>query len=1274
MIRYFYFFALILTLATSTQAVGFKRVKYNNPDLVVDLGVGLWAWPLPMDYDHDGDLDLVVSCSDVPYNGIYFFENPGPADAIRPVFKPAKRIGSGERNISICYPDGQPRVLVPGAELTGFAKGDVKTRQKVYPKTTLMGGGRVRANQWTYVDYDGDEVLDLVVGHGFWGDYGWDNAFNAEGEWTRGPLHGYVHLIRNSGTNDKPVYDKPMKVMAGDQPVDVFGMPSPNFADFDGDGDLDLLCGEFIDGFTWFQNVGTRTKPRYAPGRKLMKGSHPLTMHLCMIVVVAIDWDRDGDVDLVVGQEDGRVALIEHTGKVDAANGNMPVFAEPQFFQQEADEVKFGVLVTPVSHDWDGDGDEDIIAGNSAGEIGFIENLDGGNPPKWAAPKLLEVDDEPTRIMAGPNGSIQGPAERKWGYTTLDVADWDHDGLPDIVVNSIWGKVVWYRNIGTRTSPKLAAAKPIQVQWSGNSPKPKWNWWDPVDNELATQWRTTPLIVDWDKDGLNDLVMLDHEGYLSWFRREKQGDKLVLQPGQRVFGGGTFDRNQKQVHKEGPLRLNDGLAGKSGRRQLCLVDFDGDGMRDLLVNSRNVNFLQQFPTKAARHWKFVDRGPVHLHRLAGHGTHPTTVDWNGDGVRELLVGAEDGYFYYLPNPLIGKKLGNLEVSGRGFEIKTLDKDKRAFGNRQYTWIEVPEKLRGWKYTRTKGGERAHISLTAKKDATVYFATAPSQQSINMSGWEEVGGLSFRYTDKNRTRMQVYKQDVKAGQRIDVPQGNWSGGILLVPPVAAAVPTTQTPAPTPQKQKTKYSKKRLNVLFIAVDDMRAQLGCYGNKLVKSPHIDKLAARGTLFTRAYCQQAVCNPSRASLLTGLRPSTLGIWDLPTHFRQHFPDIVTLPQWFRQHGYYTQNIGKIFHNWRQDDYKGDSLSWSVPAVMHFNTHGADKAMVKGELPPNLTDVPRCEMRDVPDDAYFDGRIANLAIKALQELKEKRQPFFLAVGFWKPHAHFNAPKKYWDMYDRKQITPPANPNPPKDVPKIALHDAREILRGFKNRPGGKPTPSDVITLRHGYFAATTYVDAQIGKVLAELDRLGLADNTIIVFWSDHGYHLGEHGLWAKTSNFELDARVPMIIATPDHPGGQRTDSLAELLDLYPTLVDLCKLPVPRHLEGVSLRPVLNDPKTKVKDGAFTWHPRPAYPPERTDPEVMGYSLRTPQYRYTEWRDFKTGKVVARELYDHAKDSQETVNLVARPEYAKAVAALARQLTKTHPRTSVTKQKKEKSN
>lgn len=425
----------------------------------------------------------------------------------------------------------------------------------------------------------------------------------------------------------------------------------------------------------------------------------------------------------------------------------------------------------------------------------------------------------------------------------------------------------------------------------------------------------------------------------------------------------------------------------------------------------------------------------------------------------------------------------------------------------------------------------------------------------------------------------------------------------------------------------------NVLFIAVDDLRADLGCYGHPLVQSPNIDQLAKRGRLFQHAYCQQALCNPSRASLMTGLRPDTLQLWNLVNHFRDTHPKVITLPQCFKQHGYHTQNIGKVFHNWRTE-IKGDPKSWSVPAVMHYATHGSDTAKVDGKLPPSVTKAQRTEARDVPDDAYFDGRIANLAIDALREVKDL--PFFLAIGFWKPHLPFNAPKKYWDLYKRKNIKLPANPYPPKDVPKLALHNGRELL-GTKGR---QLSSDEIRELRHGYYAAISYLDAQIGKVLTELKRLDLEKKTIIVFWSDHGFHLGEHQLWCKTSNFELDARVPMIITTPKMKStGKKSKALVELLDLYPTLTDLCGLPAPKGLEGISLKPILENPTKTVKPGAFTQHPRPAY--YKGKPEAMGYSVRTERYRYTEWRSWKNGKIIVRELYDHQHDPHENRNIIA---------------------------------
>jgi len=505
----------------------FQRLKYNHNGLIVDLGVGLEAWPLPTDYDGDGDYDLLVNCPDKPYNGVYFFENT-EGNVKMPVFKPGVRISKAYVNIQPSYINNTVRYLIPGKEIINLAEEKII---KIFPEGNIHNN-KVRANQWKYCDYDGDNVLDIIVSVGDWSGYGWDDGFNKKGEWTREPLHGYIYLIKNKGTAKNPQYEKPVKIQAAGKPIDVFGEPSANFADFDNDGDLDIICGEFLDKFTYFENIGSRSKPEYAAERYLTHSNKPITMDLQMIVPVAVDWDKDGDHDLIVGQEDGRVAFMENSGKL---VDNIPQFELPVFFRQEADEVKFGALSTPFSADWDGDGDEDIISGNTAGYIGFIENIDGGNPPQWAEPVYLKADNEIIRIQAGYNGSIQGPCEAKWGYTTLSVGDWDHDGLKDIIINSILGKIMWYKNIGTKINPKLTAAQPVVVEWKKDNLKPFWYWWDPVGKNLVTQWRTTPVMYDWNNDSLLDLIMMDHEGYLSFFERVDQDGELKLLPGKRPF-------------------------------------------------------------------------------------------------------------------------------------------------------------------------------------------------------------------------------------------------------------------------------------------------------------------------------------------------------------------------------------------------------------------------------------------------------------------------------------------------------------------------------------------------------------------------------------------------------------------------------------------------------------------------------------------------------------------------------------------------------------------
>jgi len=614
-------------------------VLYQHPGLTVDLGVGLWAWPLPMDYDLDGDLDLVVSCPDVPFNGLYFFENSSGTGVRYPVFEAPVKIGPGQKNMQISYVNGAPRILGRGVEYLRFRDSVTAMPLPLFPRAELEKEFEsIRFSQWKYVDYEGDGDLDLMVGIDDWGDYGWDNAFDSTGQWTNGPLHGYVLLLENmDGT-----YRSRGKIMAGDQAIDVYGAPSPNMEDFDGDGDLDLICGEFLDRFTWFENTGTRTEPVFAEGRFLRNARGIVRMDLQMEIPSAIDWDGDGDVDLVVGDEDGRVALLENAGKL--ADG-MPLFLPPVYFQQKAGRLKFGALATPCAVDWDSDGDQDLICGNTAGYIGFIENMGGKFPPRWNKPEYLKAGGQVIRIMAGDHGSIQGPAEKKWGYTTLSVADWDGDGLSDILVNSIWGKVIWYKNTGTLGNPRLGPAQTLHLRPAADPAKPAWNWWDPGEGQLVTQWRTTPLAHDWNRDGLMDLVMLDPEGYLCLYERYREHGELFLSPGKRIF----YEQKRASVDAvSGPLRLNVKEAGGSGRRKICLADWDQDGDTDLLVNGINASLYLNEGTEGEGVF-FRHMGPLADRKLAGHSTSPTVVDWNQDAVPDLLLGAEDGHFYYYEN-------------------------------------------------------------------------------------------------------------------------------------------------------------------------------------------------------------------------------------------------------------------------------------------------------------------------------------------------------------------------------------------------------------------------------------------------------------------------------------------------------------------------------------------------------------------------------------------------------------------------------------------------
>lgn len=471
----------------------------------------------------------------------------------------------------------------------------------------------------------------------------------------------------------------------------------------------------------------------------------------------------------------------------------------------------------------------------------------------------------------------------------------------------------------------------------------------------------------------------------------------------------------------------------------------------------------------------------------------------------------------------------------------------------------------------------------------------------------------------------------------------------------------------------------NVLFIVADDLNCAIAPYGDPVAITPNLQRLAARGLVFHRAYCQQAVCNPSRSSFLTGLRPDKVGVDDLRKYFRDTAPNgrhLVTLPQQFKNHGYFCQNIGKIFHNMGDTQ---DRASWSIDEAFFQGTHAADTVFSNQPVLPGIDrpkfKAPVTEALPVPDVAYRDGQIASLAAGVLRQLGSccepaaegdtpTRQPFFLAIGFWRPHLPFVAPRRYWDEYDPQQIPLPDPASPPQDVPAIAMHDSREI-RGYGHVPIDRPwTEAEIRHYRHGYYASIRFLDAQLGRILDALEQSGLAEQTIIVFTSDHGFHIGEQTLWGKTSNFELDARVPLIIASPRHPGshGKSTEALVELVDLYPTLAELANLTedLPQNLDGVSLCPILRDPLASVKDAAWTQHQHPFYGGEKNW-RYQGRSMRTARWRYTQWESIADGQVVARELYDHQNDPKETRNVAEVEAYQSTVAELANRMEAIKP-------------
>ncbi|MEX0331088.1 MAG: sulfatase [Puniceicoccaceae bacterium] len=502
----------------------------------------------------------------------------------------------------------------------------------------------------------------------------------------------------------------------------------------------------------------------------------------------------------------------------------------------------------------------------------------------------------------------------------------------------------------------------------------------------------------------------------------------------------------------------------------------------------------------------------------------------------------------------------------------------------------------------------------------------------------------------------------------------------------------------------------NILFIAVDDLRPELGCYGSEIAVTPNLDQLASQGLLFNRAYCQEAICGPSRASLMTGARPDTIGIIENSAKFREKNPDIVTLSQHFIANGYEAVQVGKIYHNLAHSDVE---YSWSrepaeVDLPRPFNPYALpeNRAILKrnkeileakywvGVGQTGLVQGPAYECADVPDQAYRDGYNTDVAIATMKEMAASGKPFFLGLGYYKPHLDFIAPKKYWDYYDPEQIPMAEQTKGPVNGAEMGLHASFELRVRDGIPKTGNIEGELARTLMHAYLACASYIDAQIGRMLAALEEEGLRENTIIIMWGDHGWHLGDMGIWGKATNYEIATRVPMMIWTPDMADsarGIKTDALVELVDMYPTLCELAGLPQPEHLEGTSFVPLLENPAQPWEQAAFSqfpnpalreWAARPLAPSMREtffgplideveeriiaqqgdawdrdlfENRLMGYTMRTDRYRLVLWKDIEApcAEPVFVELYDHETDPLETINVAS--DHPQLVQNLIRQ-------------------
>lgn len=631
------------------------KLEYNNPGLLVDLDAGFKAIPMPMDFDGDGDVDLLVSESGCyAESGIFYFENI-TGNVEMPVFRRGmkvsferRRLGDDGSRFQVSDVNGQIHVLTPDR---------VREKLLIYrnvPQNVFWDENELLLpdeaydylhnykTEWKLIDFDGDGIEDLLCAASRDRLRTYRGKLAELAENLELVVDGKSHLLfmKNIGSLNKPIFENPRKIVKVDGSSLAEGLSlKPMFEDFDNDGDYDFIgIGNFDDNndlksmspegiddhFIYFENTGTTSSYSFTVGKVMKSQGIPILMvSQATIHQTAIDWDKDGFIDIIAGDEDGKISFLKNTGKI---QDGVPEFMQPRFLQQEAAYVDFGALTAPRIFDWDGDGLDDILSGNGVGNIGFIKNL-GGKNPVWDAPELLEVDGEPIRIL---------PRGAPWGYTTIDVADWNHDGLPDILVNHHHGNVLWYENTGSVHEPKLNKATPIEVEWIGEPQKPERVPGTSSGKELLAPWRTSPLVMDFNDDDLHDLVMLDYQGYLAVYLRYEENEKLLLAHPQRNF---VFPSGE-------PILLNQRTGSSSGRLKITFHDWDGDGLKDLIVSSKPaVDWMKNLGMKDGK-MVLQYMGRVLSRTLMGHTDGPVVSDFNEDGIPDLLVGTETGVFYY----------------------------------------------------------------------------------------------------------------------------------------------------------------------------------------------------------------------------------------------------------------------------------------------------------------------------------------------------------------------------------------------------------------------------------------------------------------------------------------------------------------------------------------------------------------------------------------------------------------------------------------------------